>query len=171
VPARFVEPDAETLKIIEADKAIKKQVFERETPAPEWSGDFAAPVTSTVSETFGTRRTFNGKLASIHRGVDYRAPTGTPVRASNSGEVILARGLFYEGNCVVIDHGQGFMTIYMHLSKLNVTEGDKVRKGQEVGLSGSTGRVTGPHLHMAARWEGAYVDPLKLLKLSLPVLQ
>ncbi len=171
VPDRFVEPDAEAKKIIEADKAVKKVVFDRKTPAPEWSGDFEAPVNSEVSETFGTRRTLNGKLATIHRGVDYRAKAGTPVLAANSGEVVLARPLYYEGNCVIIDHGQGFMTIYMHLSKFQVAEGDKVRKGEEVALSGATGRVTGPHLHMAVRWEGAYVDPLKLLKLELPVLQ
>ncbi len=171
VATRFIEPDAATLKIIEADKEIKKKVFERDPVAPEWSGDFEAPVSSVVSETFGTRRTFNGKLASIHRGVDYRARMGTPVLAANSGEVILARPLFYEGNCVVVNHGQGLMTIYMHLSKFKVAIGDKVRKGEEIGLSGATGRVTGPHLHMAARWEGAYVDPLKLLKLSLPVVQ
>ena len=171
VATRFVEPDEETRKIIEADKAIKKQVFGRESAAPGWSGDFEAPVNSTISETFGTRRTFNGKLASIHRGVDYRAASGTPVLAANSGEVVLAQALFYEGNCVIIDHGQGFMTLYMHLSKFMVTVGDKVTKGEQVGLSGATGRVTGPHLHMAARWENAYVDPLKLLTLPLPVLQ
>lgn len=171
VPTRFVEPDEATRKIIESDKAIKQQVFDRVTAAPEWSGNFRPPVPNTVSETFGTRRTFNGKLASIHRGVDYHAAPGTPVLASNAGEVVLARPLFYEGNCVVIDHGQGLMTIYMHLSKLQVAEGDKVLKGAEIGLSGATGRVTGPHLHMAVRWESAYVDPLKLLKLPLPVME
>ena len=116
---------------------------------------------SEVSEAFGTSRTFNGKLASVHRGDDFRAPTGTPVHASNAGEVVLARELFYEGNCVVIDHGLGFMTMYMHLSKFDVKEGDKVEKGQVIALSGGTGRVTGPHLHMSVRWNGEYLDPAK----------
>jgi len=80
----------------------------------------------------------------------------------------LARELYYEGNCVVINHGLGFMTIYMHLSKFEVKEGDKVEKSQVIALSGGTGRVTGPHLHLAVRWSGEYLDPLKLLALKLP---
>jgi murein DD-endopeptidase MepM/ murein hydrolase activator NlpD len=107
-------------------------------------------------------------LATVHRGTDFRAPMGTPVHASNAGEVVLARELYYEGNCVVIDHGLGFMTLYMHLSKFEVKEGEKVEKGQTVALSGATGRVTGPHLHMSVRWNGEYLDPGKLLALKLP---
>jgi murein DD-endopeptidase MepM/ murein hydrolase activator NlpD len=168
VPQKYVTPDPEMLKRIEAEKEIKKVAFAREVPSPEWSGSFVAPLQSAVSETYGTSRTFNGKLASVHRGTDFRAPTGTPVHASNAGEVVLARELYYEGNCVVINHGLGFMTIYMHLSKFEVKEGDKVEKGQVIALSGGTGRVTGPHLHMSVRWSGEYLDPLKLLALKLP---
>ena len=171
VPQKYVTPDPETLKRIEADKEIKKVAFAHMIPAPEWSGNFVAPVLSEVSETFGTSRTFNGKLASVHRGEDFRVPTGTPVHASNAGEVVLARELFYEGNCVVIDHGMGFMTMYMHLSKFDVQEGDKVEKGQTIALSGGTGRVTGPHLHMSVRWNDEYLDPGKLLALKLPSLK
>ena len=87
--------------------------------------------------------------------------------AANSGGVVLARKLFYEGNCVIIDHGEQLMTVYMHLSRLEVAEGQKVTKGQEIGLSGVTGRATGPHLHMGVRWEGAYLDPASLLSLTL----
>ena len=130
VPNKFVEPDAETLQRIQADKAIKDVAFAHEINVPEWSGKFQPPVASTASDSFGTRRMFNGKLASIHRGTDYHAATGTVVRAANSGEVILARGLFYEGNFVVIDHGLGFMTMYMHLSKINVREGQKAQHGR-----------------------------------------
>ena len=90
--------------------------------------------------------------------------------AANSGQVVLARELFYEGNCVIIDHGQQFMTLYMHLSKLEVSEGERGEKGQQVGLSGATGRATGPHLHLAVRWQGAYLDPAQLLALPLPNL-
>jgi murein DD-endopeptidase MepM/ murein hydrolase activator NlpD len=169
VPSRYVEPDKETLRRIAADKEIKNAAFAHQDPQSEWSGKFRAPVDSTASEGFGTRRTFNGKLASVHRGLDYHAKTGTPIVASNSGEVVLARELFYEGNCVVIDHGQQFMTMYMHMSKLGVTEGEKVEKGQEIGLSGATGRATGPHLHMAVRWQGAYLDPAELLAMPLPI--
>jgi murein DD-endopeptidase MepM/ murein hydrolase activator NlpD len=171
VPQKYVTPDPETLKRIEAEKEIKSVAFAHVITVPEWSGNFVAPVPSEISETFGTSRTFNGKLASVHRGDDFRAPTGTPVHASNAGEVVLARELFYEGNCVVIDHGLGFMTMYMHLSKFNVQEGDKVGKGQTIALSGGTGRVTGPHLHMSVRWSGEYLDPAKLLALKLPSLK
>jgi hypothetical protein len=171
VPSRYVQPDAETLRRIESDKEIKTTAFAHEIAEPEWSGNFVAPVDTTVSEGFGTRRTFNGKLASVHRGLDYHAKPGTPVTAANSGEVVLARELFYEGNCVVLDHGQQFMTLYMHLSKLEVHEGEKVEKGQQLGLSGATGRATGPHLHVAVRWQGAYLDPAELWTLSLPKLQ
>ena len=170
VPDRFVEPDAETLRRIESDKEIKKNAFSHQTAGPEWSGSFQPPLQSTITEVFGTRRTFNGKLASIHRGLDYRAAPGSPVFATNSGEVVLARDLFYEGNCVIIDHGQQFMTLYMHLSKLEVAEGQRVEKGQQLGLSGGTGRATGPHLHVAVRWQGAYLDPAELLALPLPRL-
>ena len=88
--------------------------------------------------------------------------------AVNSGHVILARPLFFEGNCAVIDHGQGLLTLYLHLSKFSVKEGDDVSKGQEIGLSGGTGRATGPHLHLAVRWQGVYLNPQVLLKLKLP---
>jgi murein DD-endopeptidase MepM/ murein hydrolase activator NlpD len=168
VPQKYVTPDPETLQRIEAEKEIKKAAFAHVIASPEWSGNFVAPVQMEVSENYGTNRTFNGKLATVHRGTDFRAPAGTPVHASNGGEVVLARELYYEGNCVVIDHGLGFMTIYMHLSKFDVKEGDKVEKGQAIALSGGTGRVTGPHLHMAVRWSGEYLDPLKLLALKLP---
>lgn len=169
VPQKYVTPDPETLKRIEAEKEIKNAAFSHVIPAPEWAGSFVAPVPSEVSEAFGSSRTFNGKLATIHRGTDFRAPMGTPVHASNDGEVVLARELYYEGNCIIVDHGLGFMTLYMHLSKFDVKEGDKVEKGQTIALSGGTGRVTGPHLHMSVRWSGEYLDPGKLLALKLPV--
>src|ERR1035437_3135324 len=167
VPDRFVKPDAAALRRIEADKQAKSIAFSHQIPAPEWSGDFLAPIGSVVSDSFGTRRVFNGKVESVHRGLDFRAKPGSPVLAANSGEVVLARELFYEGNCVIIDHGEGFMTLYMHLSRFRVAEGQKVTKGQEIGLSGATGRATGPHLHMGVRWEGAYLDPASLLSLTL----
>jgi murein DD-endopeptidase MepM/ murein hydrolase activator NlpD len=170
VPDRFVQPDPESLKKIEADKELKKKAFAHETPEPEWSGSFHSPIDSTVSEAFGVRRTFNGKLASIHRGLDYHAKPGTPILAANAGTVVLAGDLFYEGNCVIIDHGQQFMTLYMHLSHIQVAEGEKVKQGQELGLSGATGRATGPHLHVAVRWQGAYLDPAQLWALQLPAL-
>ena len=113
-------------------------------------------------------RVFNGELQTRHEGVDYHTVPGTRVVAANSGTVLLARKLFFEGKCVVVDHGQNLMTLYMHLSKFKVREGQKVSRGQLLGRSGATGRVTGPHLHLALRWEDTYLDPTELLKLNLP---
>ena len=166
----FVEPDPEELKIIDADREIKKEVFAKSAPEPLWQGSFRAPVHALPTDSFGTRRMFNGKLASIHTGMDFRAPAGTVVRASNGGTVVLARRLYYEGNCVIIDHGLGLYTLSMHYSRIDVHQGQHVTTGERLGLSGATGRVTGPHLHWAVRWQGANLDPAKLLKLNLSAI-
>ena len=171
VAPRFVEPDAEAQKEIAADASLKQQVFAASAPAPLWGGSFRPPVSAEPTDSFGTRRLFNGKLASIHKGMDFRAAAGTVVRAGNSGVVVLARPLYYEGNCVVIDHGLGLYTIHMHFSRIDVREGQRVRTGDPLGLSGATGRVTGPHLHWAVRWQGAYLDPGKMLKLDLDAVR
>jgi murein DD-endopeptidase MepM/ murein hydrolase activator NlpD len=167
VMPKFVEPSPDALKEIEAQVQLKAKVFAKSADEPLWSASFHAPVNAAATDSFGTRRMFNGKLASIHKGMDYRAPMGTPVRASNSGVVVLAMPLYYEGNCVIIDHGLGLYTIAMHFSRIDVKEGQHVSTGEQLGLSGATGRVTGPHLHWAVRWQGAYLDPAKLLRLDL----
>ncbi|WP_263350649.1 M23 family metallopeptidase [Acidicapsa acidisoli] len=167
VEPKFVEPGPEERKEIEADSKAKQAAFATTADKPLWSGSFLAPVKAQPTDSFGTRRTFNGKLASIHKGTDFRAASGTPVHAGNSGTVILAQHLYFEGNCVMIDHGLGLISISMHLSRIDVKPGQHVSRGQQVGLSGATGRVTGPHLHWAIRWQGAMLDPAKLLRLNL----
>ena len=102
-----------------------------------------------------------------HAGIDFRAPQGAPVHASNRGRVMLARDLFFTGNTVVIDHGFGLFTLYVHLSKLAVRRGAMVDKGQQIGQVGMTGRATGPHLHFAARVADARIDPEALLERNL----
>ena len=168
VPKQYTEPSAEQLKKIDEDKATKERAFAHVTPAREWNGEFQPPVKAQISDVFGTSRTFNGKTQSVHQGLDYAVPEGTPVAALNSGTVLLAQSLFFEGNCVVLDHGQGLLTLYMHLSKIEVKEGDRIKSGEKVGLSGGTGRATGPHLHVAVRWQGVYLNPATLLGLQLP---
>jgi len=167
VPPRFVSPDPEALKQIEADSQLKAKVFAASAAEPLWTSSFRAPVTAAATDSFGTRRMFNGKLASVHKGMDFHAAEGTPVRAGNGGVVVLARPLYYEGNCVIIDHGLGLFTLSMHFSRIDVKEGQHVVAGDQLGLSGATGRVTGPHLHWAVRWQGAYLDPAKVLRLNL----
>ena len=167
VSPKFVSPGPAALKQIKADAELKARVFAASAAEPLWTGSFRPPVSAEPTDSFGTRRMFNGKLASIHKGMDFRARLGTAVRAGNSGVVVLARPLYYEGNCVVIDHGLGMFTISMHFSRIDVREGQHVAAGEQLGLSGATGRVTGPHLHWAVRWQDAYLDPAKLLKLDL----
>jgi murein DD-endopeptidase MepM/ murein hydrolase activator NlpD len=167
VAPKFVEPDAASLAQIKTEVELKAKIFAASAVEPLWSSSFHAPVAAPPTDSFGTRRMFNGKLASIHKGMDFHAASGTPVHAANSGVVVLARPLYYEGNCVVIDHGLGLYTISMHLSRIDVLEGQHVETGELVGLSGATGRVTGPHLHWAVRWRDAYLDPAKLLQLDL----
>jgi hypothetical protein len=167
VAPKFVSPDADELKEIQAQSEFKSKVFALSADHPLWSGSFHAPVSAEATDSFGTRRMFNGKLASVHKGADFHAAMGTPVHAANSGIVVIARPLYYEGNCVAIDHGLGFYTLYMHFSRIDVKEGQRVQTGDLLGLSGATGRVTGPHLHWAVRWQGAYLDPIKLLHLDL----
>jgi len=168
VPAPYTAPSPEDQRQIEQDKETKAAIFKTVSAEREWKGSFTPPVNAEISDVFGVERVFNGSVQSTHQGLDFRVPSGTSVAAVNSGRVLLARPLFFEGNCVVIDHGQGLLTLYLHLSKFSVKEGDDVSKGQPVGLSGGTGRATGPHLHLAVRWQGVYLNPQVLLKLNLP---
>jgi murein DD-endopeptidase MepM/ murein hydrolase activator NlpD len=168
VPQKFTAPDPEQLRVIAQDKQVKEAAFKTLTPDREWKGSFEPPVNAAISDVFGVQRVFNGAVQSTHQGLDFRVPTGTPVSAVNAGTIALARFLYFEGNCVVIDHGQGLLTLYLHLSEFSVKEGEHIRKGQLIGLSGGTGRATGPHLHLAVRWQGTYLNPAALLALPLP---
>ncbi len=121
----------------------------------------------SISTPFGARRIINGKRHSVHWGTDFRAPLGAPVFASLSGKVVLARELYFTGNTVIIDHGLGIHTLYAHLSKILVKEGQFVKAGQVIGKVGSTGRSTGPHLHFGFYVEGVKADPMLVMKESL----
>jgi len=170
VAKQYTEPSPEQLQKVSEDTGLKQEVFHRVSLEREWSGNFQPPVDARISDVFGTQRTINGKVQSMHQGLDYAVPSGTPVAAVNTGTVLLARPLYFEGNCVVLDHGQGLLTIYMHLSEIKVTEGEQIERGEEIGLSGGSGRATGPHLHLAVRWQGIYLNPATLLRLNLPKL-
>lgn len=112
---------------------------------------------------FGRRRIINGALRSPHGGADYPAPQGTPVVAAADGVVAMVGDHFFGGRSVFLDHGDGLITMYLHLSRIFVEEGRQVRRGERVGVVGATGRATGPHLHFGVRWHGARVDPSLLL--------
>lgn len=168
VPRQFTEPDEEMQIRINEEKELKAEIFNRPTTHRWWSGPFVAPIDSVVTDPYGTQRRFNGKVQNQHYGTDFKADEGTPIAAMNTGTVVLAREMFYEGGLVVINHGQGLFTLYMHLSKIFVNEGEFVPKLHVIGLSGGTGRATRPHLHVGVRWQGIYVNPESLLKLDLP---
>jgi murein DD-endopeptidase MepM/ murein hydrolase activator NlpD len=170
VPPEYTSPDDEERARIAREAALKGEKFKTLSSQPLWSGSFVRPVAGNIRVTAifaGTRRFNNGPIKT-HRGIDYGAPTGVSIKAINSGRVILAKDLFYDGKMVAIDHGQGLLSLYLHLSKMSVKEGDMVMSGQEIGLSGNTGRSSGPHLHLQVKWEGIDIDPAALMELKLP---
>ena len=128
-----------------------------------WTASFVRPRNSVITSEFGSGRLFNGQLTARHLGVDFRGAMGEPVKAANRGVVALVDNFFLAGNVVYIDHGGGVVTSYFHLSKTLVHVGDVVKRGQLIGLVGNTGRVTGPHLHWAARYGAKTVNPLDLV--------
>lgn len=132
-----------------------------------WSGNFISPTGTETSTEFGVKRIMNEKKTSVHRGMDFRGKAGTPVKSINSGTVALTQDLFFGGNTLIVNHGMGLYSVYMHLRKFNVSEGDKVSKEQIVGFVGSSGRATGPHLHMSVKLNGVSVNPESLFKLKL----
>jgi murein DD-endopeptidase MepM/ murein hydrolase activator NlpD len=126
------------------------------------------PRQARVTSRFGSGRVFNGRVSSSHLGVDYRGSTGDPIYAANRGVVALVDSFYLAGNVVYIDHGDGIVTGYFHMSQPEVAAGDTVNRGQEIGLVGATGRVTGPHLHWSARFGALTIDPADLLSLQPP---
>ena len=136
------------------------------TPKKFWNGSFLRPNSSRVSTVFGVRRYYNGVFAKnyYHRGVDYAGGYGSPIVAPAAGRIRLigreSKGFRVHGNTIGIDHGQGVLSIFLHLSRIDVQEGDFVKAGQKIGTIGSTGASTGPHLHWGLYVHGVAVDPV-----------
>jgi len=167
VEDRYVELSAEDAARASRETQETDAIYATLTDESYWTEPFVAPIEGAKDgRNFGHRRVFNGQPRAPHSGADLRADVGTPVYAANRGRVVLAKDLFFSGNAVFIDHGLGLYTIYLHLSKIEVTPGAIVERGQRLGLAGATGRVTGPHLHWGVRIAEARVDPFSLLKLE-----
>jgi murein DD-endopeptidase MepM/ murein hydrolase activator NlpD len=165
VDSARVNPSKKNIKRAQKEARKVKQTYAAGSIAGLWKGNFRLPMSSEITSPFGNKRLFNGQLKSYHNGVDFRAPTGTPVFAANSGIVKMAENLFYSGNVVIVDHGNLIFTIYAHLSKIEVMAGQQIEKGQQLGLTGATGRVSGPHLHWGVKVNGAAVNPIQFVKL------
>jgi len=166
VADRFVEPPTELSARIARDAERLAAAFAGSTPDRLWENAFALPVANGVTSSFGRRTMMNGEPRGQHRGADFRAAVGEPVRAPNAGRVVLAGELYFTGLTVVVDHGLGLHSLVAHLSRIDVQEGEPVEHGTLLGLAGSTGRVTGPHLHWAVRLGDASVDPISLIAAS-----
>ncbi len=158
-------PNPTQQKRTQREYAEAMRIYNTFTPKRYWNRPFIAPMQSDITSPFGTARLFNGHLKSFHSGTDFRAKIGTPIHATNDGVVVLAKERFYAGGSVIIDHGEGIYSCYYHLSTLHVKPGDRIKQGQELGLSGASGRVSGPHLHYAMMVEGVQVDPLQFHQL------
>lgn len=167
VAAAYVEPPLEVRERLARERVLLERVYGARAPFPLPDEAFVRPVPGEPTSVFGTRRLFNGQPRDPHPGIDLRAAPGTPVRAAGPGRVALARDLYYSGNTVLVDHGGGMFTVYAHLSSLQVAEGAEAAAGQVIGLSGSTGRVTGPHLHWGAKLGERPFDPTALLDPAL----
>lgn len=164
VDGRRVHPNKEDRRRASREHQEVKDVYASGIRERLWDGKFQLPVDNEISSLFGNRRVFNGQLKSYHNGLDFRSPKATPVYAANSGVVKLAKNLFYSGNAVIIDHGTGIFTIYAHLSKIKTAPGQRIEKGQLLGLSGATGRVSGPHLHWGVKLNAVAVNPLRFVE-------
>ncbi len=149
----------------EAARAAAVSRASHETPRL-WVAPFRAPRDSRVTSSFGRGREFNGTVTSRHMGTDYAGAVGAPIRAANRGIVRLVDSFYLGGNVVYVDHGEGLVTAYLHMSQHRVAEGDTVERGAVLGLVGATGRVTGPHLHWIARYGRVSVDPGSLLRVT-----
>lgn len=167
VEPKYVQPPKEALSRIEKEREKRALLFGHLSAPPTWELPFQRPVNGTISGSFGARRIFNNIPKSPHLGTDFRGAIGTPIRALTDGRVVLAEDHYYSGNAVYIDHGQGVLSMYGHLSEITVQKGEFVKKGDIIGKVGMTGRVTGPHLHLSLYIQGVSVDVIPFMEKEL----
>lgn len=167
VGRKFTSPSKQQQKRAARESKELAAVLETMSPERLWRGSWAKPVKGEETSPFGTLRTYNKKRRSRHMGLDLDGEIGDPIVAGNRARVLMATDRFYSGGTVVLDHGQGFITMAFHMSRIDVKVGQLVEKGELLGAVGKSGQVTGPHLHFTAKLDNVSVDPAQLLKLDL----
>ncbi|MGQ4808611.1 hypothetical protein NKDENANG_01998 [Candidatus Entotheonellaceae bacterium PAL068K] len=160
---RMVDPNAEDLKRISRERTRIRAALGHWSETVPATLDFLVPVVGRFSSPFGLRRYFNNQPRKPHSGLDIAASQGTPIRAPIAGRVVDTGNYFFNGNTVFLDHGQGLVTMFCHLNRIDVTPGQQVTRGEVIGTVGMTGRVTGPHLHWAVSLNRTMVDPMLFL--------
>lgn len=167
---KYVVPPKRELRRIKEETAEMKSARAKFSKSGEafYTSGFAYPLDSVnITSVFGSQRVLNGKKANIHNGLDFGADEGDSIRAIAGGEVRIAgEKFYYNGTFVLLDHGQGLSSVYLHMSKLLVETGQKVKKGEVLGLVGATGRATGPHLHLGVQWYKKRIDPMSLFEIK-----
>lgn len=167
LPKKMVTPPKEVLERIRDDRERVVAARDIDSDNPAALGDFDWPLSARVTGIFGARRVLNGKPRQPHFGIDLAAPKGTPIKAPAAATVRMAdKDLYYTGGTVILDHGHGYTTTYLHLSKIDVEVGQVLERGQVIGLVGATGRATGPHLCWRANWFDVRLDPSLLVDTS-----
>ncbi len=156
---RQVNPNPDDLKRIDAELAEQVRAYRSFSPVTPSNLLLDKPVNGPLSSKFGVRRFFNGEERNPHAGLDFAVPAGTPIKTPAAGKVILIGNYFFNGNTVFVDHGQGFISMFCHMSKIDVKVGQQLARGGVVGKVGSTGRATGPHMHWNVSLNDARVDP------------
>lgn len=165
VPQSTVTPDPALAERIAREQAQVTRARERDDARADWSEGFIWPVRGRISGVFGSQRIYNGVPRAFHSGLDVAAPTGTPLRAPAAGVVTFAApDLYLTGGTVLIDHGHGISSNFLHLSRIDVKVGERVEQGQVFGAIGATGRATGPHMHWGMNWFGVRIDPQLLVR-------
>ncbi len=168
VAPKMNKPPEEILGRIKRELAAMRKAMGTVSAERRWQVPFHRPVKGVMLSRFGLHRTFNKETKRRHTGLDFRAPLGTDIAAIAAGKVVLIGEYYLPGNTVVIDHGNGVVSMSMHLSEVLVSQGDRVKRGQVFGRSGATGRVTGAHLHLSVSVQGTAVDPAPLFKMGAP---
>ncbi|ALN57175.1 peptidase [Lysobacter enzymogenes] len=165
VPPKTVNPPPEIAARIEREQAQVTAARARDDERPDFAQPFQWPVQGRISGRFGNQRVYNGKKGSGHSGMDIAAPTGTPVKAPAAGVITFAApDLYLTGGTVLLDHGHGISSNFLHLSRIDAKVGDRIAQGQVIGAVGATGRATGPHLHWGMNWFDVRIDPLLVLE-------